>query len=330
MIRMRLAAERFPYNSPFRTTGHMREHIDVLVVRLEANGVVGQGEAAGVRYRGETVATMIAQLEVVGPTIEVGITRDELLTLLPPGGARNALDCALWDLESKQTKTPTWRIAGLERPRALLTTFTCGADTPVAMADMAIGFAQAQALKLKLVGDADDAERVRRVRDARPDTWIAVDANQGFTLATFDRLMPVLLDAKVALIEQPFPVGSDDLLAELASPIPIALDESVQGPEDIDRPFEGVGIINIKLDKCGGLTAGLAMARRLRAAGLGVMVGNMGTSSLSMAPAWLLGQLCEVVDLDGPTLLRHDRTPAVRYVDGNIECPPELWGFALQ
>jgi L-alanine-DL-glutamate epimerase-like enolase superfamily enzyme len=194
------------------------------------------------------------------------------------------------------------------------------------MAARASRYTQARALKLKLTGESSDAERVRSVRRTRPDVWLSVDANQGFTRQSFEELLPVLVENDVRLIEQPFAIGQDALLDGLRVPLPIAADESVQCLTDIAGLTGRYSMINIKLDKCGGLTEGLAMARAARDLGLDVMVGNMGSTSLGVAPAYLLGQLCEVVDLDGPVFLVRDREIAVDYSAGLIHCPAALWG----
>ncbi len=319
--------EHWPMTAPFRITGYTFTTIELLVVRLSDGVHEGQGEAAGVYYRRDTPRDMLAQLEAVRAEIESGVDREALRSLLPACGARNAVDCALWDLEAKQAGRPVWDLAGLAAPKALITTYTLGADLPELMASRATGFASARALKLKLTGEPADAERVRAVRAARPEVWIGVDANQGFTPATLMQLMPSLVEAGVALIEQPFPLDQDGLMEGLASPIPVAADESVQTLADI-APLAGkVDVINIKLDKCGGLTEALAMAHEARRLGLKVMVGNMFGTVLSMAPAFVLGQLCDVVDLDGPMSLSRDRSPGVSYDQGLVWCPPEAWGF---
>jgi L-Ala-D/L-Glu epimerase len=326
-MKLRTKIEQWPLKAPFRITGHTWEHVDVLFVTLEGEGQIGRAEAAGVYYKKDTPASMLRELESVSARVEKGLEREALKFLLPPGGARNALDCSLWDLEAKVTARPAWEIAGLEEPKPLLTTFTCGADTPEKMAAAARSYRDAKALKLKLTGEAPDVDRVRAVREARPDVWLGVDGNQGFTTrAVLEKLLPVLVEAGVALIEQPFPVGDEALLEGLQSPIPIAADESVQSLADIRALVGRVQVINIKLDKCGGLTEGLAMAKAARELGLELMVGNMLGTSLAMAPAYLLGQLCKVVDLDGPIFLKADRERPVRYANGHIECPEELWG----
>jgi L-Ala-D/L-Glu epimerase len=319
--------EQWPLSSPFHMAGFTWEVLDVLLVTLETEGRVGRGEAAGVYYRGDTLNLMLHQIEILRARIESSISRAAVPSLLPAGGARNALDCALWDLEAKITGRPAWATAGLERPKPLLTTFTCGAETPEDMAVRAISYREARAIKVKLTGDPSDADRVRAVRSARPDVWLGVDANQGFTRRTLEGLLPVLIEAQVKLIEQPLPVDEEAQLDGLNSPIPIAADESVQTLADIPGLVPRYQVVNIKLDKCGGLTHALAMARAARSLGLKVMVGNMLGTSLAMAPAFLVGQLCQVVDLDGPIFLRCDRKPPVDYSKGLISCPEALWGY---
>jgi L-alanine-DL-glutamate epimerase-like enolase superfamily enzyme len=325
-LKLHSKIEQWPLRAPFRITGHTWERLDVLLVTLESDGRVGRGEAAGVYYKNDTPASMLRQLEGLRARIEAGLTRAELQKILPPGGARNALDCALWDLEAKTSGRPAWQIAGLEKPKPLLTTMTCGADEPAKMAAAAKRYEDARAIKLKLTGEPQDADRVRAVREARADVWLGVDGNQGFTPAALEELLPVLIKERVALIEQPFPIGQEMLLDGWDSPIPVAADESVQSLVNIPQLIGRFRVVNIKLDKCGGLTEGLAMAKAARELGLDTMVGNMLGTSLAMAPAYLLGQHCQVVDLDGPVFLKSDREPPVRYRDGYIECPAELWG----
>lgn len=327
-LTLHVAIENFPLRQPFHITGSTMFDTDVVVVTLSKDGHSGQGEASGVDYRGEDAAGMVRQIEAVRAEIEQGLDRDSLQRLLPVGGARNAVDCALWDLEAKLSGRAAWQIAGLEPPQSLLTTFTVGANDPEKMAADARAYGQARAIKMKLTGQAADADRVRAVRAARPDVWLCVDANQGFTPESLASLMPVLLDARVQLIEQPFPVGQEDRMEGLSSPIPCAADESAQGLDDLPRLVGRFQVVNIKLDKCGGLSEGLAMARQARQLGFEVMVGNMVGSSLAMAPAFLVGQLCSVVDLDGPVLLSRDRSDPVVYGDGRVSCPDALWGGA--
>jgi L-Ala-D/L-Glu epimerase len=319
--------EHWPFLRPFRITGHTFDGIDLLVTTVESGGLRGCAEAAGVYYRGETANSMAAEVEQFAAKERIG-SREELQLAMAPGGARNALDCAWWDLEAKQARQPVWQMAGLTGVRPLLTTFTLGADDPGTMATLAASLTPARALKLKLLGDGGDAERVRAVRAARPDTWMGVDANQGFTPASFHALLPALVDARVQLIEQPFPVARDADLDGLGSPIALAADESVQDQYDIERFVGRVDVINIKLDKCGGLTEALAMVSLARRLGFRLMVGNMVGTSLSTATGFVLGQFCDLVDLDGPIFLARDRASPVVYRDGHIHCPDEAWGSA--
>ena len=325
-LRLHVELEKWSLIKPFRITGYTQDSLDTVLVGLEIDGKTGWGEAAGVYYRTDDPEFIVRQIESARKTIESGLTSDQLQRLFPAGGARNALDCAWWDLEAKLAGRPAWQIAGLSPPKPLLTTFTCGADDPENMADAARSFRDARAIKVKLTGEPIDADRVRAIRAARPDVWLGVDANQGFTRHSLDRLIPILLDARVQLLEQPFRIGEESLLDGLKSPIPVAADESVQDSADVAGLVGRFDVVNIKLDKCGGLTEGLAMARVARERGLGVMVGNMIGTSLAMAPAYVLGQLCDIVDLDGPIVLRSDRETRVQYSDGYITAPETLWG----
>lgn len=325
-LKLRIEIEQWPLVVPFRITDYIWEHVDVLLVRLEKYGRIGRGEATGVYYKNDKPASMIKQIEALRAEIEKGISRESVQKLLPPGAARNALDCALWDLEAKLSGRFAWQMAELEKPKPLLTTFTCGADEPEKMAAAARSYKNARAIKLKLTGEPSDAERVRAVRESLPNVWLGVDANQSFTRVSLERLMPVLTEARVALIEQPFPIGEEALLDGFQLPIPIAADESVQTLADIPGLVGRFKVVNIKLDKCGGLTEGLAMARAARALGLDTMVGNMLGTSLAMAPGFIVGQLCQVVDLDGPVFQKTDRAITVQYADGFITCPQALWG----
>jgi L-Ala-D/L-Glu epimerase len=326
-VTLRVTIEKFALKQPFHITGYTMVDTDVVTVTLQKGGHIGRGEASGVYYRkDDDAAGVVKQIEAVRARIERGIDRESLQRLLPTGGARNAVDCALWDLEAKLTGRPAWQIAGLDQPQPLLTTFTVGADQPEKMAADARAYTHAKAVKLKLTGESLDAERVRAVRAARPDVWLGVDANQGFTRAFLETLMPVLVANRVELIEQPFKVGQEAQLDGFKSPIPVAADESAQGLTDVRGLVGRFRVVNIKLDKCGGLTEGLAMARKALRLGLDVMVGNMVGTSLAMAPCCLVGQLCKVVDLDGPVFLSTDRDPPVRYENGTISCPEALWG----
>jgi L-Ala-D/L-Glu epimerase len=327
MISVDAYSESWPYLKPFHITGRTWTAIDVVVAVAQSQGVSGRGEAAGVYYHDENAPQVAEALGSVR-TLSASAPRTALMDLLPAGGARNALDCALWDLEAKISRTPVWRLAGLDAVHPLQTTFTIGADAPEQVSATAQAMSGALALKLKLNGDGADSERVRLARQIRPDVALAVDANQGFTRDTLDQLMGSFVDAGVCLIEQPFPVGQDFLLDNFDCPIPIVADESVCDIEDLDALVGRVEVINIKLDKCGGLTRALVMAAKARTLGFKLMVGNMGGTSLAMAPAFVLGQFCDYVDLDGPTVLRSDRSPSVNYLNGALCCPESVWGDA--
>jgi L-Ala-D/L-Glu epimerase len=331
MRKLDVTIERLPFAAPFRIAGYLFEALDVVIVALDEGAHRGRGEAAGVYYLGDTAPGMAAAIERVRAALEAGADRAALEELLPPGGARNAVDCALWELEAMRAQTPVWRLAGLARPRPLLTTFTLGADAPAAMADAARRLGGARALKLKLTGElALDLERVRAVRGVRPDVWLGVDANQGYEASLLGPLIEALAIERVELLEQPLKRGREADLEGLTSPIAIAADESALTRADLAGLVGRFNVVNIKLDKCGGLTEGLAMAREARRLGLKVMVGNMVGTSLAMAPAFLVGQLCDIVDLDGPTFLAQDRAPSIVYRDGAVWCEGQVWGGAYE
>jgi len=311
----------------FRISGRAIDSADVIVVTLDDGTHRGRGEAAGVYYMGDDIPHMLAMLDLTRPAIEAHPTRTELRAILPAGGARNAVDAALWDIEAQRSGKPVWQLAGLEEPSPLRTTFTIGADDPRRMAAKATAHAQARSIKIKLTGDLDlDVARVMAIRAARPDIWLGVDANQGFAINELDSLLAAMVDAKVSLIEQPLPRGQEAALQGLNPPIPLAADESALTLDDVAGLVGRFDIFNIKLDKCGGLTEGLMIADAARQAGLGVMVGCMVGSSLAMAPAFQLGQVCDLVDLDAPLFLARDHVPAVAYDGGLLHCDRVVWG----
>jgi L-Ala-D/L-Glu epimerase / N-acetyl-D-glutamate racemase len=324
-MQIQATIEHWPLKKAFSITNHVFTACEVLVVTVSEDGQSGRGEACGAYYKKETPAQMAQELLTAfgsGRHIE----RSELARIQCTAGAKNALDCALWDLEAKRAGRSVWQLAGLRRPRPLRTTYTLGADTPEQMANAATEFAEASDIKLKLTGDNTDHERVSAVRRARPDVWLMVDANQGFTPETLRALMPTLTAARVSLIEQPYPVGMEADLDDLITSIPIAADESAQNVDDLAALQNRYQVINIKLDKCGGLTPALEMAQECRRLGFQVMVGNMMGTSLSVAPAYLLGQLCDFVDLDAALFLKSDRDPAATYSGGVVTVPRSLWG----
>jgi L-alanine-DL-glutamate epimerase-like enolase superfamily enzyme len=326
-LKLDVAVEKLRLAAPFRISGYVFEEQDAVVVTLGDGTHRGRGEASGVYYLGDNAPQMVAAIEASRAAIEAGIDRAVLQQLLPPGGARNAVDCALWDLDAHRTGKEVWELAGLPPPKPLITTFTLGADDPSVMAAGASKYANARALKMKLTGELErDIARVQAVRRARPHTWLGVDANQGYDIVELDKLLGALVDADVSLLEQPLKRGREADLDGYTSPIPIAADESVLSLADVPGLVGRFNVVNIKLDKCGGLTEGLAMAHEAKRLGLSVMVGNMVGSSLAMAPAFVLGQLCDVVDLDGPIFLAHDRTPAISYDEGLAWCSDKVWG----
>tara|TARA_R110002072_G_scaffold242564_19_gene401562 strand:+ start:14093 stop:15100 length:1008 start_codon:yes stop_codon:yes gene_type:complete len=327
-LQLELTVERFAYRQPFRISGHVFTETRVLVAKLSDGEHRGRGEGAGVYYLGDDVDHMMAQAEGARAAIEAGASREELQALLPPGGARNAIDCAFWELEAEQSGCPVWKLAGLDAPRALPSALTVGAGEPAAMAEAALALDPDAPIKLKLTGELVlDLARLAAVRAARPAAWIGVDANQGYTIDTLCRLLPALAEAKIAMLEQPLRRGAEGELDGIKRPLPFVADESAVTLADTASLVGRFDMVNIKLDKCGGLTEGLAIAREARKLGLGIMVGNMMGTSLSMAPSYLLGQLCDVVDLDGPTFLAQDREPGVAYRDGLIHCRSGIWGW---
>ena len=326
-LQLCVAVEQVELAAPFRISGFVFERQDIVVVTLRDGSHQGRGEAAGVYYLKDDSQKMVATLEAHRAQIERGIDRESLQQLLPPGGARNAVDCALWELDAARAGRMVWELAGLRAANPLVTTFTLGADEPAAMAEGARKYLHARALKLKLTGELNlDMARVRAVRAARPGAWIGVDANQGYRIDALNSLIPALVEANVSLLEQPLARGREADLQGYVSPVPIAADESALCLADIPGLAGRFEVVNIKLDKCGGLTEALAMARRARELGLKVMVGNMVGTSLAMAPGFVVGQLCDVVDLDGPTFLKRDRTPGATYADGKIWCGDDVWG----
>jgi L-alanine-DL-glutamate epimerase-like enolase superfamily enzyme len=329
-LRLAYRVESHALAAPFRISGFVFETSDAVVVELSDGEHVGRGEAAGIYYLGDDVEHITAELEAHRAAIETCSSREELRQRMPRGGARNAVDCAMWELEAKRRGTEAWQLAGIGEPQPLITTYTLGAEPPAVMVEGARRYASARALKLKLTGDLElDVERVRAVRSARPDVWLGADANQGYERNQLDPLVEALAASRVSLLEQPLARGREAELDGYRCPIPIAADESALGLDDVPGLVGRFDIVNIKLDKCGGLTEALLIAEEARRQGLGVMVGNMVGTSLAMAPAFIVGQQCDVVDLDGPTFLREDRTPACEYRDGKIFCPDEVWGSRL-
>lgn len=325
--RLTVRAESYPIRGSFRISRGAKTQALVVVARIDADGHHGRGECLPYARYGESVEDVVALLRAQADAVAAGLDRAALQTLLPPGAARNALDCALWDLDAKRRGIPVWRLAGLAAPPApVATAYTLSVDTPDAMARAAAEVAHLPVLKLKLTGDGD-RDRVAAVRAAAPAARLIVDANEGWSAEQLRRDAPALAALGVELLEQPLPADGDAALADGPWPLPIGADESVHGLASLERLVGRYAVANIKLDKTGGLTEALAMADACEQAGLKIMVGCMVATSLAMAPAHLLAQRAAYVDLDGPLLLAHDREPGLRY-DGVLAHPPtpDLWG----
>jgi L-Ala-D/L-Glu epimerase len=327
MIQCQVKRVDWELNEPFVTARDSMNVLPVIVVTLtDEQGRRGRAEAAGVDYDGETPDTMSAQIEPVGNRLRDEVTGEELLEWLPPGGARNALDCALWDLRAKQSGIPVWKAAGLAAPRALETALTIGLGDEQTTRRKARKSAYYPLLKIK-VDSENHLDAIRWVREERPTARLIIDANQGWSSELLERLLPEITDFRVELIEQPLPRGNDQTLKNLASHIPIAADESCTDRRSLSLLLGRYQYVTIKLDKCGGLTEALAMCMEARRLGFGLMIGNMCGSSLAMAPAFLIAQSCTYVDLDGPLLQRSDESPALRYEGALMHAPESaLWG----
>ncbi|RJG15292.1 dipeptide epimerase [Massilia cavernae] len=309
---------------PFSIAGYRFEQQEVLRVTARDGACHATGEATGVYYLGDTAQSMQRDLAAIDSACWRGIDRLTLQRMLPAGGLRNALDCALWQLEANRRQLPLHVLAKLPRTHALLTTMTVGVASPEDMALAASCYVGARAIKLKLDGSALDGERIRTVRRRCPQVRLLVDANQGWDMAHLESLLPAMLDCRVELIEQPLPVGADDDLRGYRCPIPVAADESFQQLSDLEEMTDKYQLVNIKLDKCGGLTEALQIAREAPRHGLGVMVGSMVGTSIAMAPAFVAGQGAWIVDLDAPLFLIGDAQPAAQYGNGEIDFPV-LW-----
>ncbi len=322
-----IARESWPYRRPFRVSRGAEAALDVIVVTLtDAAGHVGRGEAAGVDYDGETAALLADQLEALRGEIEAGLDRAALAHRLAPGGARNALDCALWDLEAKRAGRRAWSLAGIDAPRTLITCVTLGLDTDSATIAGADAYRDWPVLKVK-VDAARHIEVLRLVRAAAPRAALIVDPNQSWSCALLNRLSPEMESLGVVLVEQPVARGEDASLRGYRGHIRLAADESLVDRGSLANLQDIYQVVNIKLDKSGGLTESLALAREAQARGLAVMVGCMAGTSLAMAPGMLVGQRAEFVDLDGPLLHSADRAHGIGYANGTMQLPAAaLWG----
>jgi hypothetical protein len=298
----------------------------VVTVTLAEGRHTGRGECVPYPRYAETVPQVMAALENARGRIEAGITRADIASLIAPHAARNALDCALWDLEAKKAGQPAWQLAGLPEPKPVITAYTLSLDTPEAMGEAAAKASGRPLLKLKL-GREGDAERLKLIRRNAPASRLIVDANEGWTADNLAAMLAACADAGVELVEQPLPAGNDEALRAVSRAVTVCADESAHGLDSLDQLVGKYDAINIKLDKTGGLTPAIALAHAARERDLRIMVGCMLATSLAMAPAFLLAPFAEVIDLDGPLLLKEDRSPAIRF-DGSLmhPAPTDLWG----
>jgi L-alanine-DL-glutamate epimerase-like enolase superfamily enzyme len=316
----------FPIAGTFTISRGAKTEAEVITCTLVEEGAHGLGECVPYRRYGETMQSVFAQIEAARPLIEAGISRHDLLSAMPPGAARNAVDCALWDLEAKQTGDSVATRLGLAALKPLTTAYTISLGEPEVMAAQAREHAGRALLKVK-VGTGDDESRIRAVRAAAPDAAIILDANEGWPEAVLERHLNIAAEAGIALVEQPLPADRDGLLAEIRRPLLVCADESVHHTGDLAGLADRYDAINIKLDKTGGLTEALSMKAEAERLGFSIMIGCMVGTSLAMAPAVLLAQNADFVDLDGPLLLARDREPGLRYA-ASLVFPPEstLWG----
>ncbi len=321
-----VAAERFPIAGTFTISRETRTEAAVIVCTIAEGSMAGRGECVPYRHYGETLDSVAAQIETARAAVERGAEREELQSLLPAGAARNALDCALWDLEAKISGKPVAARLSLEKPAALITAYTLSLATPEAMAAQATANKHRPLLKMKVGGDGD-IERIRAVAGAAPASRIILDANEGWNDDNLAANLAAAAGLGVALVEQPLPAGRDTILAAIPHPVPICADESVHTGADLVKLKGRYDAVNIKLDKAGGLTEALSLRDQAKSAGMLIMVGCMVGTSLAMAPAVLLAQGADFVDLDGPLLLARDRSPGLTY-DGSLVSPPApaLWG----
>ena len=324
--RLTVLCESWPLAGVFTIARGSRTEAKVLVVEIREGEAVGRGECVPYARYGESLDSVAAQIAGVAPDIERGRGRDWLQSAMPAGAARNAVDCALWDLDAKLAGQPVWDLAGLPEPGPVTTAYTISLDTAEKMAEAARAEARRPLLKVKLTGDGD-IERLRAIRAAAPDSRLIVDANEAWSAEDLDDLPDMLARLGVEMIEQPLPAGSDDALLGYISPIPICADESCHDSDSLPQLAGKYTMVNIKLDKTGGLTEALKLHAAAEKAGFAIMVGCMVGTSLAMAPAVLVAQGAAMVDLDGPLWMRRDREPGLA-ITGSTMMPPEadLWG----
>ena len=323
--RVSVTVERFPLAREFRISRGAKTEAVVIVCAIGEGTVRGRGECVPYARYGESVDSVLAAIESVRPELERGASRAELDRLLPAGAARNAVDCALWDLEAKVSGRRVADLICRSLPRPIETAYTIGIDAPAAMAEAARA-AQRSLLKIK-VGTEGDIDRIRAIHAATGGTRLILDANEGWTAENIGAHLRAAAAAGAVLVEQPLPKGADAILADIPHPVPICADESVHTVEDLEALCGRYDYVNVKLDKTGGLTEALRLVTRAQELGFGVMVGCMVGTSLAMAPAVLLAQIAEFADLDGPLLLAKDRPDGLVYDHSTVAPPtPDLWG----
>ncbi|WP_342642339.1 N-acetyl-D-Glu racemase DgcA [Rhodoligotrophos ferricapiens] len=327
MRSLKIAHESWPIAGSFTISRGSKTSAEVVVVTLEEGGVVGRGECVPYAHYGETIDSVTAAIEGLRRDIEDGLDREALRTSMPAGAARNAIDCALWDLLAKRSGKPVWLMAGLVEFKPLITAYTLSLASPEVMGEQAARYADRPLLKLKLGSGEEDIARLQAVRRSAPNVRLIVDANEGWTPAQLPGLFRACADLGVELIEQPLPAADDSALADVERPVAVCADEAVHDLQTLDGLIGKYDAINIKLDKTGGLTEALLLADAAADKGLRIMVGCMLATSLAMAPAMIVAQEASVVDLDGPLLLARDRVPGITF-EGSLMYPPppELWG----
>ncbi|MDH3595130.1 MAG: dipeptide epimerase [Rhodospirillales bacterium] len=326
MTELAVRAETWPLRGSFTISRGSRTAVEVVVVELTAGGARGRGECVPYARYGETVEGVVQAIEGLRGPLSGSLDRTGLQGVLPAGAARNAVDCAFWDLEAKQAGRRVWELIGQAAPGPVTTAYTLSLDTAAAMARAAAENAWRPLLKLKLAGP-EDLARVEAVREAAPETRLIVDANEGWAPGLYAELAPHLAVLGVEMIEQPLPAGHDAALATMQRPVAVAADESCHDTASLSRLAGRYDMVNIKLDKTGGLTEALSLKAAAQAEGYGVMVGCMLATSLAMAPAVLVARDAQIVDLDGPLLLERDRPEGLVFEGSLIHPPqPNLWG----
>ena len=321
-----VARESFPIRGSFAISRGRKTSSEVVLVELVRDGQRGRGECVPYARYGESIESVIEAIESIRGQLQTDIDCEHLQQLLPAGAARNAIDCALWDLRAKLAGERVWTLAGVAEPVAEITAYTLSLEAPEKMHEAAIAHAARPLLKMKLAGDGD-VERVAAVVQGAPGATIIVDANEGWTIDQYHEMVPQLAELGVAMIEQPLPAGEDQALEHIDRPIPICADESCHDCATLTGLRGRYDMVNIKLDKTGGLTEALKFRQSAVDSGFDVMVGCMVATSLAMAPATVVASGAKVVDLDGPLLLAEDRQPALDYSDYRVAAPaPELWG----